>query len=485
LNDLKHKAINSTLWSLIETFSNHGAQFIIGVILARLLVPEDYGLTSVILIFVSITNVLVDSGFKSSIIRSSNLSEIERSTIFYSNIFVSLLVGIILFISSEYISIFFKKPELEKITKLYSLIPIINGFGLVQSAILFKKLQFKRNAIISIISNLIAGIIAVVLALNNYSYWALVWKGILTSFIYCLLLWLTSNWRPHLIFSLSALKIHFRFSSKLLLTGIVDNVFNNIYTFIFGKYFSLKELGYYTRGKGYVDMATKTLSIAIQKVNNPILASANNNKDMIINHYIKLLRGTALLIFPITILLIIIAKPMIIVLIGNKWINAIPYLQIIAISGMIYPILNANSSLLEILGNSGTILKMAIISRFLQISILIFTLNFNGLIVAWGIVIHYMLIFFISCYYLNKITKIKFQNIISPLLKPLIISFIVGLFTLIIWFSFKNYLTDLTMLIAELTVWLGLMWLLLQLFKVRELSVIKEFILNKHNSFKF
>ncbi len=357
MTNLKSKALKSTFWSFFETFGNQGFQFIVGIILARLLIPEDYGLIGVLAIFIGISGVLIDSGFKTSIIRSHDLTDVDCSTIFFVNLLVSFATASLLFASANIIAIYFKKPELVNVTRVCALIPIINGFGLVQASLLFKNLQFKRNAKISIASNVISGLIAIFLAFKGFSYWALVWKAILAAGIYNSMLWITSNWHPKFNFSLEILKKHFRFSSRLLITNILATVFDNIYSFVFGKFFSLKDLGFFTRGKGFVDLATKTISSATQKVNTSLLAATGKGNDYKINAYSKLLRATALLIFPVTALLIAVSEPMILALIGEKWLSAVPYLRILAIAGMLYPVLNSISALFEVLGRSDIILK--------------------------------------------------------------------------------------------------------------------------------
>jgi len=439
VSEIRSKALNSTFWSFVETFGNQGLQFVVGIILARILLPEDFGIIGVLAIFLGIAGVLVDSGFKISIIRSKHLTDVDCSTIFFINFSVSILVAALLFASAPIIANYFDKPELLNITRAFALIPIINGFGLVQSALLFKNLQFKRNAKISIASNIISGAIAILLAIKGFSYWALAWKAIIGRGIYNLLLWITSSWYPQLIFSLEILKKHFRFSSKLLLTGMIDAFFDNIYSFIFGKFFSFKELGFFTRGKGYVDMVTKTLSITIQRVNTPLMAASRKNQSNIINLYFKLLRMTCLLIFPAAVLLAVLAKPIILLLIGEKWLPAASFLQILVISGMIYPIHNANSSFLEVMGKSKIILKSTLISRPIQLLILAISSNFGALAVTSGIALHSVFMLFLSSYFVAQLMKIGIKKIFYNLFPAIIISVSMGFIVSIFGIYFEDY----------------------------------------------
>jgi O-antigen/teichoic acid export membrane protein len=475
LGDLKSKALNSTFWSFVETFGNQGFQFVVGIMLARLLLPEDYGLIGVLAIFIGIAGVLVDSGFKTSIIRSEDLSDLDCSTIFFVNLFVSIITASLLFASANFMAIYFKKPELVNVTRVCALIPLINGFGLVQSSLLFKNLQFKRNAKISISSNVISGATAVFLAFKGFSYWALVWRAILAAGIYNLLLWINSSWHPKFIFSLQILKKHFRFSSRLLITNIFASVFDNIYSFVFGKFFSLKDLGFFTRGKGFVDLASKTISVATQKVNTSLLAASGNGDVYKINAYSKLLRATAFLVFPIIALLVAVAEPMIVSLIGEKWLPAVPYLRILAIAGMLYPILNSMSALFEVLGRSDIILKTAFIGGPVQIIILFITIKIGALMVAWGIVFYWVFILFLTLHFVSKVSNLKAFESLKVLIMPFSISilmcfvvYLTGLF-LSLFFAHVIVFGIQTILGIFITI------LLFYLLKIKEFDFVKSY----------
>ncbi|NOU18342.1 MAG: lipopolysaccharide biosynthesis protein [Bacteroidales bacterium] len=473
----KQKTIHGLFWSLFETVGNQGVQFIIGIILARLLLPEDYGITGVLAIFIGIAGVLVDSGFKTSIIRSKDLSGVDCSTIFYVNFLISILIGLLIFLSGESIARFFNKPELVNVTRVFAIIPVINGLGLVQSALLFKNLQFKLNAKISIASNVVSGLIALFLAFNGFSYWALVWRALIGAGIYTILLWLTSNWRPSIVFSMIILKKHFKFSSRLLVGEILATLFNNIYSLIFGKFFSFKELGFYTRGKGFVDTVTKTLSVAIQKVNTPLLSASGDDDNYKIAVYVKLLRATTLLIFPASVLLVAVSEPMIIFLIGEKWRMAIPYVQILAISGMIYPVLNANYALYEVLGRSDIIIKQTIIARPMEIIILLITVQFSAMTVAWGILFFGVFGLFLSFYFVEKVIDRNVSIIMKALLPALTISIVMGISVYFIGLILKNCLSSGILFGLQSILGIIITILIFMLLKVREFELIKTVIL--------
>lgn len=480
MEDLKSKVINSTFWSFVDTFGNQGLQFVVGIILARLLLPEDYGLIGVLTIFIGVSGVLVDSGFKTSIIRSKDIKEVDCSTIFFINILVSGFVAMLLFFSAKGIAFFFGNQDLINVTRAFALIPVINGFGLVQSALLFKNLKFKRNAIISLVSNLIAGGTAIILAFKGFSYWALVLRSLLVSGIYNILIWITSDWHPQFVFSIEVLKKHFRFSSRLLSTGIIDAFFDNIYTFIFGKFFTLKDLGFFTRGKGYADLVTKSLSIAIQKVNTPLLAASDQDQVGIIKLYFKLLRLTCLFIFPLAVLLAVVSKPLIIILIGEKWLPAALFIQILVIPGMVYPIHNANSSLFEVMGKSKIILKSALISRPIQIVILAISSCFGAHAITSGIALHSVFVLFLTSCFAAHLIKINLKKIIKNFLPAISISIIMGFIVSIVGLLFKNNFSIEFLLIIQLTTGFISIIFLMNIFARNDFINIIQIVIPKY-----
>lgn len=478
MTNFQKKAITSFSWSFFENIGNQGIQFIISVFLARLLIPEDFGLVGALSIFIGIAGVLVDGGFKISIIRSKDCTETDFSTIFYINLIVSLLVSALFFFLAPFLSTYFNKPELCNIAKAFSILPIINGLGLVQSAILFKNLKFKNNAKISFAANIISSLIALYLAYNNYSYWALVWRSIITAFFYTLFLWITSIWRPKLVFSLVVLRKHFKFSSKLLLTGVIDSIFDNIYTFLFGKFYNFRDLGFFSRGKAYAELVSNSVSTAIQKVNIPLILSESKNNESILNSYTKLLQASSLLIIGANVLMITIAETFVLITLGSKWLPSVPYLQILCIVGIIYNILNSNSSLLEILGRSDYILKTTLLSRPIQIIILVMTLQFSMKIIAIGIVFHYLFCLSLSFYFVTKTTNKKLSFFIKPIIKPIEISIITGTVILFLGYLIKNNMSNIGTLVILVVSSLIINIVLMRFYKLKEYQIIKYTISN-------
>lgn len=474
MSDFQKKALISYSWGFFESLSNQAIQFFVGVFLARILVPEDFGIIAVLSIFIGITGVLVDGGFKISIIRNNNTTSLDYSTIFFTNLIVGVIIGAIFYISAPLIAAYFDRPELINISRAFAFLPFINGLGLVQSAILLKNLEFKKNAKISFIAGFLSGLLALLLAYKGYSYWALVWRALSTSLIYTLLVWTTSKWKPQFLYSINILKEHFGFSSKILLTGIIDSFFDNLYSFIFGKFFSLKDLAFFTRGKAYAEIVSNSISTSIQKVNTPLISSEAKNIESILYSYKQLLQSSSLLIIGINTIMIIIAEPFILMLLGAKWSASIPYLQILCLVGIIYNIINSNSALLEVLGRSDYMLKTAIISRPLQIIILLVTLQYSMKIVTFGIIIHYIFVLLISQYFVTKSTKKTLIFFIKPLYKPIIISIITGSFLYFFLIFFRMTLSNFQLIILILFLSIIINVILFRLFKLKEYQILKK-----------
>lgn len=474
MESFKHKALKSFFWSFVETFGSQGIQFAIGVVMARLLLPDDYGLVGVLSVFIGISGVLIDSGFKTSIVRSDDLTDKDCSTIFYVNLVISFCISCLLYLSADPLANYFHRGELRNIVRVFAVIPFINGFGLVQGALILKNLQFKLNAKILLAANLISGVVSIYMAFTGFAYWALVWKAVIMAGIYNILIWVFSSWKPQRYFSLAILKKHFRFSSKLLLTGLIDTFFDNIYAFIFGKYFSMRDLGYFTRGKGYADLVTTSISAAVQKVITPLLTHNNSSHDFLFSSYTKILRSSTLLVFSANALLLAVAEPFILLLLGEKWLPSVPYLQVLSVSGMIYSVLNANSSFLEVKGRSDLILKKTLLSRPVQIVVLLITINFPSIVVACGIVVHYLIALIISFVIISLVAHKKFLDLFKPLLLPLLISGTMGLIVLLTGVFLQQRFSATLVIAIQFAEAFVLIVVLLRVFKLEEFFLLKK-----------
>ena len=474
MSPLKNKTIKGMFWSFSEIISSQGINFLVQIVLARLLVPEDFGLIGMMTIFIAVSQSLIDSGFTSALIREKNPSQSDYSTVFYFNLVTSVLIYITLFFSSGLISNFYNEPRLENIIKILSIVIIINSFGLIQRTILTKEVDFKTQTRITLVSSILSGIGAVLLAFLGFGVWALVFRNLIMQFIQALLLTLHNKWRPKLEFNIDSFKRLFGFGWKLLISGLLNTVYDNIYYLIIGRYFSTTSLGYFTNAKKLNDISSRTISQAVQKVSYPVLSEIQDDENLLRNGFKKIIKASTFINFPLMIGLASIADPLIKVVFGEKWIPSIPYFQILCFAGMFYALHAINLNILQVKGRSDLFLKLEIIKKIIGALSIVFVMFFGlGILgLLWAMVFTNLIGFFINSYYSKELINYSsFQQIKD--IVPIFFSAIIagGLnYSLIYLLNFS----DLVLLIIQIPFGIMMYLLFSKLFKVNELKIIKE-----------
>jgi teichuronic acid exporter len=367
MDNIKGKAINGVSWSMIDNIANSGITFIVGLILARILSPAEFGLLGMIAIFIAVSNSIVESGFSSALIRKVEVRAIDYNTVFYFNLFLGIVLYCILFFCAPLISIFFKEPSLVSITRVMGTILIINAFAIVQRTLLVKAVDFKIQTKISLIASIVSGIIGIGMAISGYGVWSLVGQQVSRQFLNCIFLWVFNSWRPAIEFSKQSFNELFGFGSKLLLSGLIDTIYRNVYYLIIGKFYSAGQLGQYTRADQFSSIFSSNLTAIVQRVSYPVFCSIQNDEDRLKRAYQRTIRYTMLVTFACMLGLAAIAKPLILVLIGDKWLPAVGFLQIICFSGMLYPLHAINLNMLEVKGRSDLFLKLEIIKQVIAV----------------------------------------------------------------------------------------------------------------------
>lgn len=394
---LKQKTISGLLWSFIDNFTNQGIQFIFGIILARILEPKEFGLVGMLTVFIAVSQSFINSGFGQALIRKKESSPADFSTVFYFNIAISVICYLILFFSSGAIARFFEEPQLKPLLKVLGVSLIINAFGLIQQTILTKRIDFKLQTRISVFASLISGIVAVGMAYSGFGVWSLVAKTIIMYFTTSLLLWIWNKWKPIFVFSIQSFKELFRFGSNLLISGLIDTIYRNVYYLIIGKYFSARELGFYTRADQFHNIPSQNLASVIQRVSYPVLSSIKEDIPKLRDAYRKIIRSTMFVCFVLMFGMAAIARPMVITLIGEKWEPCVVYLQLLCFVGMFYPLHALNLNMLQVKGRSDLFLRLEIIKKLLAIPIIVFG-------ILWGIkiMIICMIVNSLIAYYINS-----------------------------------------------------------------------------------
>jgi len=400
---LKQKTVTGLFWTFSETLGNQFSGFIVGIILARILSPTDFGLVGMIMVFVVISQAFVDSGLGSALIQKQDASDEDYSTVFIFNILTSLILYIIIFSVAGFISDFYEQAVLKDILRVVATVLIIDSIALVQRTKLTKDLNFKSLTKISLSSSLISGIAGIVFAFSGFGVWSLIYKTLIQHSLNATLYWFSTNWFPKLVFSKSSFKKLFNFSYKLLLSGLIDRIYKNFYVFIIGKIFSPSDLGYYSRASQFRDMASKQLTSTLQKVTYPVLSKLQDDNTSLMKAYRKVI-VTSIFVTSFTMAAIFsISEPLIIVLIGEKWRQSIILLQLLCFAGTLYPIHAINLNLLTVKGRSDLFLRLEIIKKMIGFPVII-GMSFFGIkyMIIAGIGTSFIA-FWINTYYTGQL----------------------------------------------------------------------------------
>ncbi len=365
--NLKQRTEKALIWSCVDKFGQQIIYFVSGIILANLLMPDDYGKVGVLTMFIVLSNILIDSGFSSALIRKKGATDRDYSTIFFFNLIISLIFYLILYISAKYIANYFKNPDLVDISRVLFLSIIFNSLGLIQQTRMFKEIRFTEYARINILALTISSSAAIWLAAKGGGVWALVVQTLGLSILKTILLWVYGRWYPKMIFSLAPIKEFWRYSANLLGTGVLNAVFNNIYPLIIAKGFSTIAVGFYTQAQKLQDIPSALIANIFRSVAFPVLSSINDDKTRLLRVFGKYIRTTAFFIFPIMMLLIVVAHPLIITLITEKWSASVPMLQVLAVAGMFSPFIILYYDLFNTEGHSGINLKLEIAKKIFLI----------------------------------------------------------------------------------------------------------------------
>ncbi|MGN7811291.1 lipopolysaccharide biosynthesis protein [Flavobacterium sp. 22076] len=399
---IKSVAAKGIFWSAVDKFAVQIGQFIVGVMLARILMPEDFGLIGIIYIFIAISQTFIESGLGTGLIQRQSRSEIDFSTLFIFNLIVSSFFYLILFFLAPFISSFFNQPRLTDITRILSLILFLNAFAIVQRTKLTIAIDFKSIAKSNVIGMVIGGLCGVIAAINEFEVWALVIQLLTSSLVSSIYLWIVSNWRPSIAFSKKSFNSLFGYGSKLLIAGLYAQLLNNIYNICLGKFYSSTSLGYYTRAKSFADISAGTIVNVLQQSTFPILAAVQHNKEKLISIYSRMIRMSAFLIIPIMTLIALLAKPIVILLLTEKWSSLIPLLQWIVFSRVFLPMSSLNLNLLNAVGRSDLFLKVDLSKLPLTILAMVITIPLGVKSIVIGHVVTSAVFFVVNAYLPGK-----------------------------------------------------------------------------------
>ena len=475
MQDLKKLAIKGVSWSVIDNIANSGITFIVGIVLARILSPAEFGLIGMITIFIAVSNSIVDSGFSSALIRKVETKNIDYNTVFFFNLCLGIGLYLILFLSAPLISRFFNEPVLISITRVMGIILIINAFGLVQRTLLVKEVDFKTQTKISLIASVSTGFIGVGMALKGFGVWSLVSQQISRQLLNSIFLWMFNTWRPALEFSKESFNELFGFGSKLLISGLIDTIYNNIYYLVIGKFYSAVQLGQYTRAEQFNSIFSTNLTNVVQRVSYPVLCSIQDDDARLKLTYQRVIKTTMLVAFACMLGLAAIAKPLILLLIGAKWLPAVIYLQIICFAGMLQPLHAINLNMLMVKGRSDLFLGLEIIKKSMAVIPICLGIFYGIEFMLWGSVFLSFVAYLLNSYYSARLINYSTWAQV----KDIFPSFLVSIFVAAAMWSltFLNYSIWIT-LSLQLVLGLIMIIVIYETIKTTEYFELKGILLS-------
>ncbi|WP_269686364.1 lipopolysaccharide biosynthesis protein [Flavobacterium lacustre] len=423
---LKQQIISGFFWTYLQQFSSQIINFSISLVLARLLLPEDFGTMGLIYIFITIGHVLIDGGLSLSLIRNLDTDDEDFSTVFYANIGVSVLVYSLVFIAAPFIADFYKLEILTNIIRVFAVTFIISAFSSVQSAFLSKNMQFKTQMMIAIPSIIASGIVGITLAFFNFGVWSLVWASITQNGIGTLQLWFYNNWRPKRVFNKIKFLKHLHFGYKLIITGIFDAVFVNIYPIFIGKTFSIKQVGFYTQAEGLKQLPVSNVGGALSKVTLPLFSKIQNDSQKLKEAYDRITQLVLFVITPILIFMSVLANPLLLFLYSAKWVAAAPYLKILCFAGILPTINGYNINILNAKGKSNYILKIEILNKIFLVLMILFFYRYGIYALVWTKLLSSIFSYLLNSYYCGKELNYSLFDQIMNITPVLLLSFLSG-----------------------------------------------------------
>ena len=481
---LKDKAIKGASWSLAGNIIQNLSSFIIGIILARILTPAEYGLVGMASVFIFVTYVFVDSGFSTALIQKQVCTNTDYSTVFYVNLLISLIFFSILFFTAGFIADFYSEPGLVQIIRALAFLIILYALSIVHRSVITRKINFRLLNIIQISSQISSGIIGIIMAYRGYGVWSLVWKTLLNQLFVNVQFWIFNKWYPTFEFSWSSLRQMFSFSSKLLVSGIINRIYEQLYNLIIGKFFSGRELGLYTRANQFKNLPSESLSGAIMSVSFPVFTQVQNDPDHLKQIAKKIIKATMFVNITAMMGMAAISKHLIVSLVGVNWIDATGYLQLLCVVGVFYPLHPINLNIITALGRSDLFLRLEIFKKILAIPVVLIGIITSVKIMIIGMIITSITAIFINSYYTKKLINYgireQFFDISGSMLLGIIMSFTVFIFG----YLFRTIEPKILLLALQIIIGIGITIGIAYVTKMSEYFEFREILVKRILQFR-
>lgn len=406
----KSKSIKNFFWSFSQQFSLKIVAFVVQIILARILLPEDFGLIAIITVFISIGQSLSDGGMRSSLIRTVDADKRDYSTVFFINVILSLIIYLIIYFLAPYISVFYNSDKLTLLIRVLSLSFIIKSLNIVQSTIVVKELNFKKIFSIQLPASMISAIVGVALAYMGYGVWSLVFMTLTESLVNTVLYWLTSKWKPMMFFKKEIYFKHFNFGYKLTIASVLNAIFQNIYTIIIGKIYTPATVGLYNRADSFSSFPVRMSITSIKSVTYPMLSRLGDNDEKLKESYRQIMLQMIFWITPLLLLMFLNAENLFSIILTDKWNAAVPFFKILCIAFIFYPLQEYNLQVLDIKGRSDIYLKIELIKKVITVVVLAIALNFSIIYLLYSQVLLNIIFFVLGALISGKMINYKLKE---------------------------------------------------------------------------
>ncbi|MDP2216516.1 MAG: lipopolysaccharide biosynthesis protein [Methanolobus sp.] len=474
---LTKKTTIGIFWNFAEKLSRRGIGLLVTLLLARFLTPEEYGLMAMLAVFIAVANSIMDLGFSHALIRKHNPTQEYFSTAFYSNLALGVLAYILLFSTAPFVALFYEEPRLTILIRVVGIVIIINAFQVVQNIILSRNLDFKTQLKAAVPATFISGLCAVVMAYAGFGVWALIAQTIISSLVFTFFLWSMDIWRPTFVFSQSSLSEMFGFGSKLFLSGLLDTIYRNIYIVVIAKLFTTTIAGHYFFASKIKELILNQLVNSIQTVTYPALATLQEDDIRLKVGYRKVIQVTTFGLFPVMALMAALAEPLFRVFLTDQWLPAVPYLQLMCIAGMMYPLHSINLNILKVKGRSDLFLYLEIVKKCISILILSVSIQFGVIGILIGQVISSLLSYLPNSYYSGKLIDYPAGEQIRDVLPGFLLS---GIIAVLVYFAVEVSTQPALIELVLFGTLAGVMYIVASsVLKIKAMELAKEIVINK------
>lgn len=474
---LKEKTVQGLFWSFADHFAGQLVTFVVGIVLARLLTPEEFGLVGMLTIFIALSQSVVNSGFSQALIRKKDCTPDDYSTVFLFNLVAAAVLYAAMFLGSGAIAAYFEEPQLQPLVKVLGLGVVINALAMVQRTTLTKRIDFRLQTQISLVSSVTAGVLGITLAYLGYGVWSLVWRTVAAYAIAAVLLWMWNRWRPTWRFSGESFRELYGFGSKLFVSGLIDTFFQNIYYVVIGKYFSAQDLGYFTRAQMFKNLPSQNINSVIARVSFPVMASIQDERERLRAGYRRLIMATMLITFVLMLGMAAVAEPLVVSLIGDVWRPAVVYLQLLCFVGMFYPLHALNLNMLNVQGRSDLFLRLEILKRVLTVPTILIGIWYGITAMIWGMIATSVIGYYLNSYWSGRFVGYSMAEQVRDIAPSFGVAALAGLAAYGSGFVLPE--NELLRLLVQTAVGAAAAWALCEAFRIDAYVYIKDIVQQK------